>query len=132
MFAKVGQNVTNRWKLWLYWPYGSKWTFANTTKTHNKCHASFYLFYFSFLTIWKQYDAPLYVLQVEEAKLINQLAEINAIDYGLYKQAYETSLDVSEIVDQYEISKLLKGPFDMAGACLVIKAGPKGMYPKVW
>ncbi|KAL5137924.1 Peptide chain release factor PrfB3, chloroplastic [Glycine soja] len=69
--------------------------------------------------------------KVEEAKLINQLAEINAIDYGLYKQAYETSLDVSEIVDQYEISKLLKGPFDMAGACLVIKAGPKGMYPKV-
>ena len=58
----------------------------------------------------------MYVLQVEEAKLINQLAEINAIDYGLYKQAYETSLDVSEIVDQYEISKLLKGPFDMAGA----------------
>ncbi|KAG4982775.1 hypothetical protein JHK82_027634 [Glycine max] len=70
--------------------------------------------------------------KVEEAKLINQLAEINAIDYGLYKQAYETSLDVSEIVDQYEISKLLKGPFDMAGACLVIKAGPKGMYPKLW
>ncbi|KAH1256058.1 Peptide chain release factor PrfB3, chloroplastic [Glycine max] len=68
--------------------------------------------------------------KVEEAKLINQLAEINAIDYGLYKQAYETSLDVSEIVDQYEISKLLKGPFDMAGACLVIKAGPKGIYPK--
>ncbi|KAH1228489.1 Peptide chain release factor PrfB3, chloroplastic [Glycine max] len=70
--------------------------------------------------------------KVEEAKLINQLAEINAIDYGLYKQAYETSLDVSEIVDLYEISKLLKGPFDMAGACLVIKAGPKGMYPKLW
>ncbi|XP_028224003.1 peptide chain release factor PrfB3, chloroplastic-like isoform X1 [Glycine soja] len=70
--------------------------------------------------------------KVEEAKLINQLAEINAIDYGLYKQAYETSLDVSEIVDQYEISKLLKGPFDMAGACLVIKAGPKGIYPKLW
>ncbi|KAH1256059.1 Peptide chain release factor PrfB3, chloroplastic [Glycine max] len=69
--------------------------------------------------------------KVEEAKLINQLAEINAIDYGLYKQAYETSLDVSEIVDQYEISKLLKGPFDMAGACLVIKAGPKGIYPKI-
>ncbi|KAL2326073.1 hypothetical protein Fmac_025131 [Flemingia macrophylla] len=70
--------------------------------------------------------------KVEEAKLINQLAEMNAIDYGLYKQAYETSLDVSEILDQYEISKLLKGPFDMAGACLVIKAGPNGIYPKLW
>ena len=73
----------------------------------------------------------MYVLQVEEAKLINQLAEINAIDYGLYKQAYETSLDVSEIVDLYEISKLLKGPFDMAGACLVIKAGPKATSKRI-
>ncbi|XP_028189507.1 peptide chain release factor PrfB3, chloroplastic-like [Glycine soja] len=70
--------------------------------------------------------------KVEEAKLINQLAEINVIDYGLYKQAYETSLDVSEILDQYEISKLLKRPFDMAGACLVIKAGPNGIYSKLW
>lgn len=56
---------------------------------------------------------------------------MDAIDYGLYKQAYETSLDMSEILDQYEISKLLKGPFDMAGACLVIKAGSNGIYPKV-
>ncbi|ESW17557.1 hypothetical protein PHAVU_007G249100 [Phaseolus vulgaris] len=32
--------------------------------------------------------------KVEEAKLINQLAEMNAIDYGLYKQAYEASLDL--------------------------------------
>ncbi|RDY09392.1 Peptide chain release factor PrfB3, chloroplastic, partial [Mucuna pruriens] len=70
--------------------------------------------------------------KVEEAKLIKQLAEMNAIDYGLYKQAYEASLDVSEILDQYEISKLLKGPFDMAGACLVIKAGPNDIYPKLW
>ena len=73
----------------------------------------------------------MYAQQVEEAKLINQLAEINVIDYGLYKQAYETSLDVSEILDQYEISKLLKRPFDMVGACLVIKAGPNGIYSKV-
>ncbi|TKY53406.1 Peptide chain release factor PrfB3 [Spatholobus suberectus] len=70
--------------------------------------------------------------KVEEAKLINQLAEMNAIDYGLYKQAYEASLDASEILDQYEISKLLNGPFDMAGACLVINAGPNGIYPKLW
>jgi len=73
----------------------------------------------------------LYVLQVEEAKLINQLAEMNAIDYGLYKQAYEASLDVSDILDQYEISKLLKGPFDTAGACLVIKASPNDIHSKV-
>jgi len=72
----------------------------------------------------------LYVKQVEEAQLINQLAEMNAIDYGLYKQAYDASIDVSNILDQYEISKLLKGPFDMAGACLVIKAAT-GIFSKV-
>ncbi|KAJ1375478.1 Peptide chain release factor class I/class II [Sesbania bispinosa] len=68
----------------------------------------------------------------EEAKLIKQLAEVNAIDYGLYKQAYDASLDVSKILDQYELSKLLKGPFDTAGACLIIKAGPGGIHPKLW
>lgn len=57
---------------------------------------------------------------------------MNAIGYGLYKQAYDAAVDVGNILDQYEISKLLKGPFDMAGACLVIKAGPAGIYPKVW
>lgn len=82
--------------------------------------------------IWKECDTLLYGLQVEEAKLINQLAEMNVIDYGLYKQAYDASLDVGNILDQYEMSKLLKGPFDMAGACLVIKAGSSGIYPKVW
>ncbi|XP_057424452.1 peptide chain release factor PrfB3, chloroplastic [Lotus japonicus] len=70
--------------------------------------------------------------KVEEAKLIKQLAEMNAIDYGLYKQAYDASLDVSKILDQYEMSKLLKGPFDVAGACLIIKASPDGIFPKVW
>lgn len=73
----------------------------------------------------------LYVKQVEEAQLIKQLAEMNAIDYGLYKQAYDASVDVSNILDQYEISKLLKGSFDMAGACLIIKAGPSGICPEV-
>ncbi|CAJ2673313.1 unnamed protein product [Trifolium pratense] len=71
--------------------------------------------------------------KVEEAQLIKQLAESNAIDYGLYKQAYNASIDVSNILDKYEISKLLKGPFDMAGACLVIKAAPStSIYPKLW
>lgn len=56
---------------------------------------------------------------------------MNAIDYGLYKQAYDASIDVGNILDQYEMSKLLKGPFDMAGACLVINAEPSGIYAKV-
>lgn len=65
-------------------------------------------------------------LKVEEAKLITQLAEIDAINYGLFKQAYSASVDVSKVLDQYEMSKLLKGPYDIEGACVVIKSGPEG------
>lgn len=70
------------------------------------------------------------LLQAEEAKLITELAEIDAINFGLFKQAYSASLDVSKILDQYEMSKLLKGPYDMDGACVVIRAGSEG-YPEV-
>ncbi|XP_061992246.1 peptide chain release factor PrfB3, chloroplastic [Rosa rugosa] len=69
--------------------------------------------------------------KAEEAKLITQLAEIDAINYGLFRQAYDASLDMSKILNKYEISKLLKGPYDMEGACLIIKAGGTG-YPEVW
>ena len=69
-------------------------------------------------------------LQVEEAKLITQLAEIDAINFGLFKQAYNASLDVSKVLDQYEMSKILKGPYDMEGACVIILAGSEG-YPEV-
>ncbi|XP_060668721.1 peptide chain release factor PrfB3, chloroplastic isoform X2 [Ziziphus jujuba] len=69
--------------------------------------------------------------KVEEAKLITQLAEIDAINFGLFKQAYNASLDVSKVLDQYEMSKLLKGPYDMEGACVIIRAGSEG-YSEIW
>ncbi|KAF4373633.1 hypothetical protein F8388_025327 [Cannabis sativa] len=69
--------------------------------------------------------------KAEEAKLITQLAEIDAINYGLFKQAYSASLDVSKILDQYEMSKLLKGPYDIEGACVVIKAGSEA-HSEIW
>ncbi|EXB93962.1 Peptide chain release factor 2 [Morus notabilis] len=69
--------------------------------------------------------------KVEEAKLITQLAEMDAINYGLFKQAYNASLDVSKALDQYEMSKLLKGPCDIEGACVVIKARSEG-YSEIW
>lgn len=46
-FLKVVEGwpeFANRWKLWLFWSWGSKHTFANTTKTNKIGHAS--LFYF--------------------------------------------------------------------------------------
>lgn len=69
--------------------------------------------------------------KVEEAKLITQLAEMDAINYGLFKQAYAASLDVSKALDQYEMSKLLKGLYDIEGACLVIKTRSEG-YSEIW
>ncbi|XAR69900.1 hypothetical protein NMG60_11001667 [Bertholletia excelsa] len=70
--------------------------------------------------------------KAEEAKLITQLAEMDAINYGLFKQAYTASLDVSKFLDKYEMSKLLRGPYDVEGACMIIKAGHSGFYSEVW
>ncbi|XP_042510571.1 peptide chain release factor PrfB3, chloroplastic-like isoform X2 [Macadamia integrifolia] len=70
--------------------------------------------------------------KAEEAKLITQLAEMDAINSRLFKQAYSASVDMSKFLDRYEMSKLLCGPYDMEGACVTIQAGPKGVYPEVW
>lgn len=72
------------------------------------------------------------LVQAEEAKLITQLVEMDAINHGLFEQAYNASVDVSKFLYQYEMSKLLRGQFDMEGACLTIKAGPRGIYSEVW
>ncbi|XP_062165953.1 peptide chain release factor PrfB3, chloroplastic isoform X1 [Alnus glutinosa] len=70
--------------------------------------------------------------KVEDAKLITELAENNVIDYGLFKQAYNASLDVGKFLDQYRMSKLLKGLYDVEGACVIINAGSGGIYPEIW
>lgn len=64
-----------------------------------------------------------FFLQAEEAKLITQLAEIDAVNYSLFEQAYDSSLVISDLLDKYEVYKLLRGPYDMEGACIIIKAG---------
>ena len=64
--------------------------------------------------------------------MITQLAEMDAINYGLFKQAYNASIDVSKFLYRYEMSKLLRGEYDMDGACLIIKAGSAGIYSEVW
>ncbi|XP_047958802.1 peptide chain release factor PrfB3, chloroplastic isoform X3 [Salvia hispanica] len=60
--------------------------------------------------------------KAEEAKLITELAEMDAINYELFKQAYASSLDVNKFLDKYEMSKLLKEPYDMEGACIIIES----------
>ncbi|GAV72591.1 RF-1 domain-containing protein/PCRF domain-containing protein, partial [Cephalotus follicularis] len=70
--------------------------------------------------------------KAEEAKLIMQLAEMDAINYGLFKQAYNASLYVTKFLDHYKMSKLLRGPYDMEGACLTITAGSGGTNSEIW
>ncbi|XXG50506.1 hypothetical protein AAC387_Pa02g4505 [Persea americana] len=70
--------------------------------------------------------------KAEEVKLITQLAEMDAINYQLFKQAYNTSVDISKFVDHYEMSKHLTGPYDMEGACVVIRAGSEGTNSELW
>ncbi|KAI3968256.1 hypothetical protein MKX01_018559 [Papaver californicum] len=70
--------------------------------------------------------------KAEEAKLITQLADMDAINYRLFKQAYSACVDVSKFLDRYEMSKLLSGPYDMEGACVIIRAGSRGVNPEVW
>lgn len=63
--------------------------------------------------------------------MITDLAEINAVNYGLFKQAYKASMDVSKFLDQYEIAKLLGGPYDVQGASVIIKAGNDSIHSAV-
>lgn len=56
---------------------------------------------------------------------------MEGINYQLFKQAYSASLDVNKFLDQYEMVKLLKGPYDAEGACVIIKAGPEGLNAEV-
>ncbi|XP_065855251.1 peptide chain release factor PrfB3, chloroplastic isoform X1 [Euphorbia lathyris] len=70
--------------------------------------------------------------KVEEARLISQLAEVEGINYELFKQGYSTSLDVNKLLDQYEMAKLLKGPYDKEGACVTIRAGSESINAQMW
>lgn len=76
-------------------------------------------------------SAFLTFLQVEEAKLIMELAELDAINDGLFKQAYTASIDVNELLKKYKISEILKEPYDKEGASLTIESGSGGIYNEV-
>ncbi|KAK4493346.1 hypothetical protein RD792_017762 [Penstemon davidsonii] len=70
--------------------------------------------------------------KAEDAKLITELAELDSINYALFKQAYSASLDVNKILDKYELSKLLKEPYDMEGACITIESRSGDIYSERW
>nr|CAB3465421.1 unnamed protein product [Digitaria exilis] len=70
--------------------------------------------------------------QAEEAKLISQLSEMNVINGELFKQAYKSSVDASDYLDRYQMYKLLKGPYDKEGACIIVTAVSDGVASELW
>ncbi|KAL8489430.1 hypothetical protein ACS0TY_024883 [Phlomoides rotata] len=70
--------------------------------------------------------------KAEEAKLITELAEMDTINYALFKQAYYASLDVNKFLDKYEMSRLLKEPYDMEGACITVESKSEDLYSERW
>ncbi|XP_062231262.1 peptide chain release factor PrfB3, chloroplastic-like isoform X2 [Phragmites australis] len=70
--------------------------------------------------------------KAEEAKLITQLAEMDVINAELFKQAYKASIDANEYLDRYQMYKLLKGPYDMEGACIIVTAVSEGVASELW
>ncbi|KAF8719946.1 hypothetical protein HU200_024712 [Digitaria exilis] len=70
--------------------------------------------------------------QAEEAKLISQLSEMNVINGELFKQAYKSSVDASDYLDRYQMYKLLKGPYDKEGACIIVTAVSDGVASGLW
>lgn len=71
------------------------------------------------------------ILQAEEAKLITELAGMDSINYEFLKQAYTACVSVNKSLDKYELSKLLREPYDMEGACVTIESGNEGIYSEV-
>ncbi|XP_073305996.1 peptide chain release factor PrfB3, chloroplastic isoform X2 [Primulina huaijiensis] len=70
--------------------------------------------------------------KAEEAKLITELAEMDSISYALFRQAYRASLDVKKIMDNYEMSGLLKEPYDTEGACITVESRCGDVYSELW
>ncbi|KAG9142889.1 hypothetical protein Leryth_027001 [Lithospermum erythrorhizon] len=68
--------------------------------------------------------------KAEEAKLITDLAEMDTINYGLFKQAYAASIDLNKFLNKYEMSKHLRDPFDIEGACITIESKSEGS--QIW
>ncbi|XP_027065808.1 peptide chain release factor PrfB3, chloroplastic-like isoform X1 [Coffea arabica] len=70
--------------------------------------------------------------KAEEAKLIMELAEMDAINDGLFNQAYSASVYVNKYLKKYEMSKLLNEPYEREGACITIESGHEGIHDERW
>ncbi|KAF7015376.1 hypothetical protein CFC21_029238, partial [Triticum aestivum] len=65
--------------------------------------------------------------QVEEADTIVQLTEeLDSIDTGLLEEASKIIKALNKALDNFEMTRLLSGPYDKEGAVITISAGAGG------
>ncbi|XP_022841822.1 peptide chain release factor PrfB3, chloroplastic-like [Olea europaea var. sylvestris] len=70
--------------------------------------------------------------EAEEAKSIKELAELDTVNYELFKHAYFVSVDLNKFLDKYETSKFLKKSYDMEGACPKIESRCGDISLETW
>lgn len=71
-------------------------------------------------------------MQVEDAETIVKLTEeMDSIDGALLQEAVSLVKELNKVLDQFELTLLLSGPYDKEGAVLYITAGAGGTDAQV-
>ncbi|KAH9315247.1 hypothetical protein KI387_023874, partial [Taxus chinensis] len=70
--------------------------------------------------------------KAEDAKLIVQLAEREAVNSWFLDKAFNFVGNLNTSLDRYELSKHLLGPYDKEGACLTITTRDGGNDAQEW
>lgn len=82
--------------------------------------------------VWTTSELCKSLAQVEEAETIVKLTEeMDSIDKGLLEEAASIVKELRKMLDRFEITQLLSGPYDKEGAVVTITAGAGGTDAQV-
>lgn len=71
-------------------------------------------------------------MQVEDAEtIVNLTEEMDSIDGALLQEAVSLVKELNKVLDRFELTQLLSGPYDKEGAVLYITAGAGGTDAQV-
>ncbi|XP_058183186.1 peptide chain release factor PrfB1, chloroplastic isoform X2 [Rhododendron vialii] len=71
--------------------------------------------------------------QVEDAEtIVNLTEEMDSIDGALLQEAVSLVKELNKVLDRFELTQLLSGPYDKEGAVLYITAGAGGTDAQDW